>query len=72
MRFLSVTAAILGSKIHSSRPGGDQPEGSDPEFANSGTAKKIRPQELGKNLRVPTIRWGGTCAVEEGTLASEI
>ena len=63
---------LLGSQILSaSRPGGDQPEGSDPEFSNSGTAEKIHPQELRKNLRVPIIRWGEMCA-EEDTLAGEI
>ena len=30
-------------------------EDSDPESQNSGTAGRIRPQELGKNFRVPMI-----------------
>ena len=51
---------LLGSQILSARPGGDKPEGSDPESQIQELQKMIRPQELGKNLRVPMMRWG-TC-----------
>ena len=48
---------LLGSQILYARPGGDKPEGLDPE-SQIRTAEMIRPQELGENLRVPMIRWG--------------
>ena len=62
---------LLGSQILSERPGGDQPEGSDPESQNSGTAERIRPQKLGKNIRAPMIQWGEVCA-EEDALAGDL
>ena len=57
--------------VRAPHPHQHQPEGSDPESQNSGTAERIRPQELEKNLQVPMIRWGEVRA-EEDTLAGEI
>ena len=54
---------LFGSQILPVRPAAD----SDPESESqkSVTAEKIHPQELGKNLRVPVIRWGGMCTGEK-------
>jgi hypothetical protein len=41
------------------------------ESQKSVTAEKIHPQELGKKLRVPMIRWGEMCA-GENTQAGKI
>ena len=62
---------LLGTQILSEKPGDHQPEGTDPEYQNSGTAERIRLQELGENIRAPMIRWEEVHA-EEDTLAGEI
>ena len=67
----SQTSWIAVADPISERAGVDQPEGSDPEYQNSGTSERICPQELGKDTRAPMIRWGEVCA-EEDTLTGEI